>query len=236
LGAQLKSFITYDQKRLNSRLEIIHKGLCEMQKTIVILANSIKNHGHCVAGKCVVTKEWMRPVGDSNGKELTNTQAKAKNPYGVFGIKVLQKIIVEYEKHSPLVNQPENYVINATPWVQNFSVTQGELVNYLDAPVDLWGLQDRVTYQSIVSGNYKISQSLYLIQVTGLTLLLNRFGKRRAQFSYGDHQYDLSSTDPKFDNIIATQAFPMNVATLCVSLGEPYTDGSCYKIVAAIFI
>ncbi len=27
-----------------------------MLKTIVILANSVKHHQHCVAGKCIVTK------------------------------------------------------------------------------------------------------------------------------------------------------------------------------------
>ncbi|WP_371921817.1 hypothetical protein [Treponema sp. OMZ 855] len=31
-----------------------------MFKTVLILANSIKHHGYCVAGKELITKNWIR--------------------------------------------------------------------------------------------------------------------------------------------------------------------------------
>jgi hypothetical protein len=37
---------------------------------ILILANSVKNQGFCVAGKDVVSNKWLRLVGDKDGAEL----------------------------------------------------------------------------------------------------------------------------------------------------------------------
>jgi len=37
---------------------------------ILILANSKKNNGYCVAGKDIITNKWVRIVGDQNGAEL----------------------------------------------------------------------------------------------------------------------------------------------------------------------
>ncbi|MGO3875885.1 MAG: dual OB domain-containing protein [Psychrobacter celer] len=44
-----------------------------MNNTIVILANSVKNRAHCVAGKCIRTRQWIRPVGDANGCALSES-------------------------------------------------------------------------------------------------------------------------------------------------------------------
>jgi hypothetical protein len=41
-----------------------------MQRDILILANSRKNGGYCVAGKDVITNEWIRIVGDTDGAKL----------------------------------------------------------------------------------------------------------------------------------------------------------------------
>ena len=37
---------------------------------IVILAKSVKHGNHCVAGKCVRSKRWYRPVSTIDGEEL----------------------------------------------------------------------------------------------------------------------------------------------------------------------
>jgi hypothetical protein len=41
---------------------------------ILILANSRKTRGFCVAGKDIETNRWVRLVGDSNGAELNLNQ------------------------------------------------------------------------------------------------------------------------------------------------------------------
>jgi len=106
---------------------------------IVILANSIKHHQHCVAGKAFSNGKWIRPVSNINGSELSHDQAKCKNPHGKFKVKPLQKVLMSFIEHAPLPHQPENFVIDGTEWKQNYKIADTELGNYLDNPDDLWG-------------------------------------------------------------------------------------------------
>jgi hypothetical protein len=50
-----------------------------MSRTLVILANSVKHHLHCVAGKDINTKEWVRPVGNDDGEALSDEQSSYVN-------------------------------------------------------------------------------------------------------------------------------------------------------------
>lgn len=201
-------------------------------KTVVILANSIKHRQHCIAGKCIATGEWIRPVGDLNGSELSHEQAKYQNPYGKYTVKLKQKIIMDLDAPAPLLHQPENHLRGAATWTQNYSIQDAQLVNYLDTPISLWGADDHVSYSTIQRGALVIDQSLYLIQTEALTLYKNKFDKRRADFTYNGKKYDLAVTDPKFDELLAA-GLPLG-GIVCISLGEVY-EGNCYKLVASIF-
>lgn len=202
------------------------------QTEVVVLANSIKHGQHCVAGKCVNTGRWIRPVSNLQGGELSHQQARIQNPFGTFRVKPLQKAIIGLAQHAPLPHQPENYLIDDTVWVQNFSFDAGQLNTLLDTPVDLWGDGNRVDHARITAGFYKVPQSLYLVQVENLRLYYTDDNKRRASFSYRGIDYDLAATDPLFDEIVRDNLPTSGI--LCVSLGEQY-QGYCYKLVATIF-
>lgn len=199
---------------------------------LIILANSIKHKACCVAGK-TIAGEWVRVVADASGKELTTEQASIKNPYGTFLVKPLQKVKLELIQHAPLLNQPENYINDATKaWIQNYKLSFDDLAKYLDSPNDLWGgNNDRIPYENISNGNIKINNSLYLIRAEKATPYLNSYGKRRLSFLYNTLNYDLPVTSPNFDNIEKKE---YESIYLCISLGESY-EGNCYKIVANIF-
>jgi hypothetical protein len=201
------------------------------KKTIVILANSVKHGNHCVAGKCTMTKSWIRPVSDISGAELTNDQSKYKNPHGEFTVKPKQKIEMLFSQHAPLLNQPENYLISNVKWEQRFRIEDNELEEYLDHPTSLWGVGDRVQYEDIENGNTTIEQSLYLVKVEDLRLSKPN-NHRRAEFSYNGMQYSLAATDPNFDKFLNEECGFQGI--LCISLGENFR-GSCYKLVATIF-
>ncbi len=198
------------------------------QAEIIVLANSVKHGQHCVAGKCVNTGNWIRPVSDANGAELSDEQVKYQNPYGTFGVKPLQKIRMGFSQHVPLSHQPENYLIDGNLWQQNYSIGEADLAAHLDTPSDLWGDGNRVQHSLITMEYYNIAQSLYLVQVDNLNL----DDKRRASFYYNGTNYDLAVTDPEFDNILREQREVNGI--LCISLGEEY-QGYCYKLVATIF-
>ncbi|WP_028834763.1 MULTISPECIES: dual OB domain-containing protein [unclassified Pseudoalteromonas] len=199
---------------------------------IVVLANSLKHHQHCVAGKLTDSSKWVRPVSNVAGAELSHEQAKCQNPHGRFFVKPLQKVTIGLECHAPLINQPENYLIDDSIWQQNYKIDKSEVLRYLDSPDDLWGVGDRVDYKMVQYGEIKIDQSLYLIEVSDLNLYLNNYNKRRASFIYSGNQYDLAVTDPNFDALIQDSSALQNI--LCISLGEEY-EGSCYKLVATVF-
>lgn len=164
---------------------------------IVILANSVKNHAHCVAGKCLQTGRWIRPVSNAQGAELTANQVMASNPYGRFPVKLLQKIELGNPQHAPLINQPENYILDSVPWQQRYRIELPELPRYLDNPPIIWNNEGRVRYLDITNGHTPIEQSLFLIAVQNLELFMDYTypqPRRRARFFYNNVHYRCLST------------------------------------------
>jgi len=158
-----------------------------IRKTIVVLAKSLKHRNYCVAGKDINSKEWVRPVSDIYGAELSEQQCKCTNtkwqrdgnpPYST---KLLQKVEMNFKEHAPLPNQPENYVVkDDAVWKQQYQIKVNELATYINDPDSLWGDDDRIDYSLIESKFVHISQSLYLIKVDDLKLYKNEHDKRRA--------------------------------------------------------
>ncbi|EHK8987358.1 hypothetical protein KCU38_004461 [Vibrio vulnificus] len=199
-------------------------------KTLVILAKSIKHQAYCVAGKCLATGQWVRPVSSASGGAISAQQSQVTNPYGTYSLNVLQNVEIDFSSHSPLINQPENYLISNKAWLQRFNTSLSALGQYLDTPASLWGQSDRVSYMLIRLGMVPVPQSLYLVKVTNLNLYFNNFNKRRASFTYNSINYDLAVTDPNFSVLIDAKL----QSILCISLGENH-QGSCFKLVASIF-
>lgn len=199
---------------------------------IVILAKSVKHGEHCVAGKCIKTGRWYRPVSTPDGAELNNDQVMYKNIHGTYSVKPLQKIQMGFLHHSPLIHQPDNYLVDGSLWQQKYKINLDELNNYFDQPKSIWGQGNRVSYELIQSKEVNIEQSLYLLQVENLNLYYNQDKRRRASFTYNEVNYDFAVTDPNFDKIMRENQDLKGA--LCISLGEEY-NGFCYKLIATIF-
>ncbi len=131
----------------------------------------------------------------------------------------------------PLAHQPENYLITDIEWIQQYNIDVSEIRLYLDSPDTLWGDGYAVDAAMVKSGLLSIEQSLYLIEVLGLTLYKNEANKRRVAFSYNGKKYDFPVTDPNFDALLSGQI--EHHGYICVSLGEEY-NGRHYKIAATI--
>lgn len=204
-----------------------------MKKVIVVFANSIKNHNHCVAGKDISTGKWIRPVSNVAGAELSNEQCKVSNSgcNFLYPAKPLQKIEIEFSAYAPLIHQPENFIITNTQWIQRYKIDNVEINNFLDAPETLWGFGNKVNYSEITTGAFKIEQSLYLVKVQNVTFHVTADAKRRVLFDYNNNRYNLPVTDPQFNKLLSGEVQHNDI--LCVSLAGNY-EGSCYKIVATI--
>ena len=202
---------------------------------VVILAKSIKHKQYCVAGKCVANGVWVRPVASKDGAELQKSNVLISNNYGQFEAKPLQKVIMNFVQHAPLIFQPENFVVDGEPWRQNYKINLSDLEKYLDKPNDIWGSGDKISAEAIRLGLMRIESSLYLLRVRNLLLEKLYFqgrSRRRVKFSYGCIDYDLSSTDPDFDSKIGKEDQLESI--VCISLGEVFS-GFHFKIVAAIY-
>jgi len=208
---------------------------------VLILANSKKNKGYCVAGKDIKTNKWIRIVGDQNGAELYLNHLKYNDLAGrmqMIPYEPLNKIIsLDLGNSVPLLYQPENTLIGQKTW-QEIQLTQN-IISY-DTPNDLWGTGDRIKATDIEQGLINISQSLYYIQVNDLEFYINDYNSNRACFKYGQNIYDLGATmNPSiFSDIINEKRAYNNILT--VSLAGPYYNKHSnqfehYKLVAAVF-
>ncbi|WP_407505016.1 dual OB domain-containing protein [Acinetobacter baumannii] len=212
-----------------------------MYREIIVFANSVKHGNSCVAGKCTRTGEWIRPVSDSTGSAILESQTKILNKRKgtKWPLKTLQKIGLNLSEHAPLVNhQPENYIITQEDqWTDQYKISVEEAEHYLDHPSDLWGEGGKVNYDSIKNQTVIINSSLYLVKLDKLELYKDlREGetKRRAKFLYNGISYDFAVTAREFDRLIGTrQEITLNNVIICTSLAENY-NGYCYKRIASI--
>jgi hypothetical protein len=208
---------------------------------ILILANSRKNRGFCVAGKDIETNKWVRLVGDSNGAELNLNQIiyqDLANRRQMVQYEPLNKIIrLDLGNAVPLRYQPENILIGQNLW-QEIQAPNHNII--FDTPVDLWGASDRIRADDISQERITITQSLYLIQATNLKFYINDYNTNRACFQYGNNEYDLGATINPFVFQELAQGLRSHNNILTISLAGPFFNKYTrqyehYKLVAAVF-
>ena len=123
-------------------------------KDFVILANSRKISGRCVAGKEIVNSTpgaWIRPVSSRPHQEI-NEEERRYN--GGTRADLFDIVSVEMKKHVPSHHQSENQLINeGVYWVKKGTADWKQVQRCIDANTgDLWinghhsysGINDRV--------------------------------------------------------------------------------------------
>lgn len=104
-------------------------------RDIVILANSRKDMGHCIAGKDIRTGEWVRLINklDSNENAIPFFDQDISELYGkIIGPKLFECVKIHFNGKLPLYYQPENELI---------SRKRGQSLGYLSIE-DLFKLED----------------------------------------------------------------------------------------------
>lgn len=209
-------------------------------KTLVVLANSCKHNGRCVAGKEVAHSrfgDWIRPTSNRPSGELN-----AFEQYLVGGdrLAVLDIVEVPLSRPDPAGFQGENHLIAADAhWVKRGRMRWTSLGQAVDDRAALWfngyssggGSNDRVPEGRID----ELDSSLLLIGP--LSVDLHVIGTRvRARFIYHGAVYNLSVTDPWVKAAYAPLPdgwYRLDQVFLCVSLA-PVWHGYAYKLAAAI--
>jgi hypothetical protein len=231
------------------------------EKTIVILANSVKKGGRCLAGKELITREgvrhvgnWIRPVPDPRGSEVSVTRMMrswGREP------RLLEILTIPFDAAAALPDQPENWVISSQqPWrlLGQFSWKDHE--ELLDHPKKLWD-DANSGLRSVKEGyvqRMSNPSSLYLIRPEEMTRTevwtdapyepgRSCRHRRRMHVMYGGYEHEFDITDPVFaqkyyPKYPAVGDAPLNIQVpantiLCLSLA-PIFRTRHYKLIAGV--
>jgi hypothetical protein len=233
-----------------------------MKKTIVVLANSVKRNGRCLAGKEMVwdgrawkAGNWIRPVSTAEGGEVTVAQmvsALGREP------SLLELVEIPLGSPVPLPDQPENWLLEpGSQWRRVGALDWLQASMLVDQPRQVWdeGRGWRRVTQGYVQ---RMSQpaSLYLIKPQEIVSIEvwtepNPFEPppsvkrhRLVKIRYGSLVHEFDITDPAF----ADRYYPVfpkvedsrrkialrapSETLVCVSVTPEY-KGYQYKLVAA---
>lgn len=230
-----------------------------MKKTLLILANSIKKGGRCVAGIEItntdldnpIFAEWIRPI---DGTQDEGTLRAMTTYVGGNYLQPLDIVEIEFTTKANDQNHPEDWIIGTTAWKHLGSYDDSILSSLPQSSVDQWGSE-----KSVVAGSQ--GATLQLVKLSKVAKVdagyfYNSYNGRD-QFKTTIHMpsgrfgYDCSITDPFFTaahnftpaNIPkdSPQSLILPAGTFVVlSLTPPFTPQNSdvakqYKVVASIF-
>lgn len=216
------------------------------------MANSRKLSGRCVAGIRTDGAGWIRPVSQSPDGTLYWPQyllSDGTEP------RILDVIEIELVCPRPAVHQPENWISDATRWRLVSRPAPPEKLRLLarqivEGPILLHSDTDRVPFAAFSTTPATASLALVAPKEISWKITYSIRGRRqtRAVFTLGDSAfYDLAVTDPEWESRLRHLTLgtysPQQIGVdagmetvLTVSLGEPFEDGNCYKLVSGVLI
>lgn len=223
-----------------------------MVKKIILLANSRKISGRCLAGKDFADKnKWLRPISERPSEEISEEERRYENG---FMPNLLDIIQICFKNESPKLFQKENIIIDDKYyWEKKGEFSISDLKSLCDNPNELWINNFDKGY------NYKnnciteqdanlLNNSLYLITPQTLSLIVEKewpdekYSKRKvkAKFEFNNIVYIIAVTDPIIEKKylglndgIYKISNPENNIFMCVSLSLPF-ENFCYKLIASI--
>jgi hypothetical protein len=215
----------------------------------ICLAHSKNYSKRCVAGVRLDTGEWIRPISKEKHGELTPSQVRL---FGHGDPQHFDVISAWLANHLPAKNQPENWRIQNSPWKlvcrparpEHFPLLQRTLFR---GSALFGNTSDRIDYRTFETAPAK--QSLVLVRpahpkwIVKRTLTWKR--QMRVHFHLGDQAYDLAVTDIPYDDMLKDMelgeyssqqlgVLDESRVYFTISLGEPFENGYCFKLVAAV--
>ena len=215
------------------------------QGQMVILANSKKLGGYCMAGKALDSAGhvggWMRPVTSAIEEGLPRYRTVCSDGRQAD---VLDVVAQDWGLAVPALHQRENRLIGSATLQRCGRVAWDDLPALVDGKLSgLWidgqssgcGANDRVPECHLAH----LPGSLHLIATSDLVLSrASGFGgkvKYRADFHFSGQHYNLALTDAVAMSWLSEEPrLALADAYVCVSLAVPFQDGFAYKLAAAV--
>ncbi len=210
-----------------------------MKKEIVILANSQRPGGRCVAGICLESGEWIRPIYEDESKQ----NAISKKEVQHIGLLKIIKINL-LENRPETKYQRENYFIDTTKndnWeiigtknlhdIEQFCEQDSQILHSNEEytePADMENLEPK-EWKSLMLVRKNVEFKNIKIEFPG------GFKKKWYGVFNDEPKMELPVTDPYAKHMLYQNP---NKRTgnylMAISLGEPYYKGRCYKFIASV--
>lgn len=229
-----------------------------MKRRLVILANSRKKGGRCIAGIDVETGEWIRPCYGGGTEGIPHAFVSS------CGGELLDIIDIWLDDDGPnRVLQPENRTLRMGP-EERWQPEELEGLGVLQELFGLWRVVGKATIDDIrkycepkgpllhntepkvpldklpcFASPGTPMKSLALVSPSG-PVIFRHVGQRRwggnkvtASFVFDGVEYTLPVTDYRIENAFSGSPSQVPQCLLTVSLGLPY-ESYCYKLVAGV--
>jgi hypothetical protein len=160
---------------------------------LLVLANSRKHGGRCIAGLGLEGNRLLRPVSPYRTGELYSGDCL---PDGTLPGEL---DVVTFGHRGPAgdATQPENVVIDGEPWRQEPLLARGEVLSGLRAVEHrarlLFGNRGKAVPAHVVAQG--VDASLLVVEPRDLVLAHSEEGKARARFRHAGDPYDLSISE-----------------------------------------
>lgn len=232
-----------------------NEGLRMYHRDIVVLANSLRMGGHCIAGKDLNTGEWVRPInhGNFNRSDMSafNDQDLRKMYGRSDGPQLLECVRIGFLKACPSPCQPENEYVDKESWKYLGMFERDKIAKIVDEGPPQWlGQRDMVADRlDRISGDYiekhPLSSSLIFLKLQRSKNEMkfipdtdyNGRARKRMKFLYGGRRYSLVVKDIRNLNPLADgvkeEIIPDTYATLGLTEKYPKT-GAHYKLVVGL--
>ena len=189
-------------------------------RDIVILANSRRHDGHCIAGKDIATGEWIRPINILGRGKIRSDQAaflkEDFQPLGLdnFGPQLLDCVRVGFGNDCPLYYQPENKFIDGNAWEKTGRFSPHRISELIDKAEHCF-LRDTDTHHAYIPAIELVTAppaiSLNFLHLTRRannveiihTTKQGKNPQHRLKFDYGSKSYNLVITDYRYESLVA---------------------------------
>ena len=204
---------------------------------LLVMANSKKLKGRCIAGIDIDTGKWVRPVSNNEHGEFYGAECSIMVGQTMRQVEPLDVIEIVVGGSKPGVGHPEDVQTNHGNWKHLRSIPVGEAANILDKYLDnghelLFNREASVPEVDARAG--KVKKSLCVIRVNDAVFDCSFKNKLRVKFTHRGRKYNLPVTDEGRWVAVAKQS-PTGTSKgpwyFAISLGEPYTE-KMWKLIA----
>lgn len=202
-----------------------------MKTKLLVIANSLKNGGRCLAGINIATGELVRPVPDPSGAQLSDSATCLENrflrPGDLISIELLNSVSQPHHPENQLFKEGTIELISSDNILANVEM----LIKHLRKSLYMVrSNSDRINKNEIEELG-QIDGSLSIVLATEISFYVNQYGKPRIKFNLNGKYWDLANTDDK-----GNWRGKYEKGLVCLSLGEFYALKEAYFKLACGFI